>query len=308
MKRALRRAATSRRLLLLSALLLIAAPAGGTWAFFSADTTSAASQFTGGWVGEASSLSTPSPVGLDASMSWQQAVHLDALTGQTLTYADQGTTSSCTGASYSNTIGNIGTGGSYTTSGFTSALNGHYVCFKLVSNDNNWASSGVVFPVAHLGLFPTSYSSANGGSSGQADAGDTITIVFNQSLAASSLPAQSPSYIDVCFLSTMVVVGDTSGCSSTSDSYTIGEITGISNTRSFDANQSTMTLANGTISITLGTNHNGANSHSGTMGSVASSTFTAATTVKSSATTDQASACTAAANGCVPTATAGSAY
>jgi hypothetical protein len=307
MKRALRRAASSRRLFVLAALLLVVAPVGGTWAFFAADTTSATSQFTGGWVGEASGLSTPTVTGLDASMNWTKATHLDTLTSQTLTYADQNTSSTCNGASYSNSIGSIGTVASYTTSGFTSALNGHYVCFKLVSNDNNWSSSGVVFPIVHLGLFPIAYASANGGTLNQADANDTITITFDQNLAASSLPA-SGSTIDVCFLATMIVVGDTSGCSNTSDAYTIGQINGISNTRNFDADQSIITVANATISIVLGTSHNGVNAHSGTMSNVASSTFTAATTIKSSATTDQASACTASANGCVPTATAGSGY
>lgn len=305
MKRGLRRAATSRRVVILALLLLVVGPVGGTYAYFNASTVNQTSAFAGGWVGEATGLGTPAAVGLDASLSWTKATHVDTVTAQTLYGVDRGSTSNCIGATFGAGGTSAGTGTSYTTTGNGSTLNGHYYCYQLKTADNNWVSSGTVFPVAHLGLFPTSITidGSAGAQATRADPGDTITIVFNQSVATASLPA-SGAQIDVCFVSSTVIIGDTAGCAGTSDGSTVGVVTGMTFTGSFNADTSVLTLVNSTtVKVTLGTTGKGRNANSNAISTVTSGALTAATTIQSSATTDQASACTNSTYGCVPSAT-----
>ncbi|MGH3632093.1 MAG: hypothetical protein ACRDRL_32215, partial [Sciscionella sp.] len=233
MRQGLHRALTSRTVLVLAALLFVAGAigvVGVTSASFTAETKNQTSTVVGGWVGEASALQTPVATAYDAALGWTAATHVGTLTDQLLLGVDRGTTANCTGASYSTltnvgTSGRIGTGTSLTPTGDWSgggigSLNGHYYCFQLKSYDDNWVSTGAAFPVVHLGLFPISVTFANGGTAGRADIGDTITIVFNQNVAASSLPSGT---FDVCINksnSGLILIGDTSGCNNGSDTYT----------------------------------------------------------------------------------------
>jgi hypothetical protein len=82
--------------LFIAALVLFltsGAVVGGTFASFTAETQHNISTYPTGWIGAPTSLSMTAS-GTDGSLTWTPATH--GLDGQTLTYLDNGTSSSCT--------------------------------------------------------------------------------------------------------------------------------------------------------------------------------------------------------------------
>lgn len=253
--------------------------------------TSSTNTVAHGWIGPPTALQAPTPSGYDAVLSWTPGTH-GPVTGQQLWGFDNGTTSNCTGVTYA-TLNAMpsATTNSYTKAN-TSTVNGHWLCYQMVSTSaSSWTSSADFTPV-QLGLVATSVAIANSGTSGKITTGDTITITFNQPVLVSSVPTAPV----VCTgtSATVIFIGDTSNCTNTSDSYTIGVLSGITVSGGKQKLNSTASVSGSTVTVTIG--QNGQNA-SGT------GTFTAAAGIQSLAATDRAAACTAA--NCKPTSSGG---
>jgi len=289
---ALRRAVGLSALLIVLSLALGYVHVGGTFAIWDGETTNAGSAFAAGWVGPATSIGTPAPSGYGASLTWTPGTD-GPVTGQELDSVDGGTGASASCGTYglAATMSSATTS-SYTASG-TSAANGHWWCYRLVSTSATaWTASATFAPV-RVGLIPTAVAFANGATatSGTIDAGDTITIAFNQNVT-------TVSGSNVCVFSGAsgagaILIGDTTCSSAATDAYTIGRLTGL--TIGGSGSQSlTATISAAGTQVSVAVTQTGP-TVSGT------STFTASTGITSS--TGSAAACTAA--NCLVTATGG---
>jgi hypothetical protein len=277
-----------RRIALVAAvaLLVTAGAAVAARIGFTGETNST-NTVANGWIGPPTALASPTPSGYDAQLAWTPGTH-GPVTGQQLWGVDNGTTSNCTGVTYSllNTMASAAT--ATFTKANTSAVNGHWLCYQMVSTSASSWTSSANFAATQLGLVATSVSIANSGTSGKITTGDTITITFNQPVLASSVPTS----LVVCTgtSATVIFVGDTSNCTNTSDGYSVGVINGITVSGGKQKLNSSAVVSGSTVTVTIG--QNGQNA-SGT------GTFTPATGVQSQASTDRANACTA--SNCQPT-------
>jgi hypothetical protein len=247
---------------------------GSTLASFTSETENTTATFAGGWVGPAKGL-TVTPSGYNAQLTWSPATH--GLDGQTLQAVDNGTSSSCPANGYTS-LGALGSAtASSTTDSSTlvdsprSGVNGHYVCYQLVStrSGTNWTATAS-FPATVLGLVPTSV--AYSGSPIQN--GTTITITYNQPVSLASATAE------VCIVSggsPLVAIGTTT-CTAA-----IGSFSGGTAANSNTCSTSTAALISTTqVQVTAGGCQNGTG-HTATMGG-GTTTFTAAGTDVTSAT------------------------
>jgi hypothetical protein len=295
MIRALRRAAAAHVVLIAVVLLAsVGVALGAVFVGFTGETQNA-STFAGGWIGAPTSLAAPTPSGYDAQLAWTPGTH-GPVTGQQLWGVDRGSTSNCTGAVYAllNTMAGASTS-TYPKSN-TSSVNGHWLCYQMLSTSASAWTASSNFSAVQLGLVAKTVAIANGGgtnSSGKLTANDTITVTFNQPILASSLPVGP--IICTGTSATLIIIGDTSAtnCSGTTDPYSVGVINGITvsgNKNKIDANVS---VSGATLTITLAQNGTTA---------TGTGTFTPAATILSAATTDQAQACTTAST-CTPTST-----
>ena len=204
-----------------AALLLFAAgltSVGVTFASFTAETQNNTSTLAGGWLSPPTGLSV-TPSGYSGVLAWSPGKH--GLDGQQLYGVDNGVSSTCPSSLSSYT--SLASMTSATTAGYTdssttlesgnprSTVNGHYVCYQMVSTRSNsgWIAAAS-FPATVLGLVPTGVSSTSaspitGGSS-------TITITFNQNV---TVPTGTS--IDVCLLpsSNQIVLGNSTSCTAT---------------------------------------------------------------------------------------------
>ena len=284
---ALRRAVGLSALLIALSLLLGYVHAGGTFALWNGETANKDSAFAAGWVGPATGLGTPTASGYGASLSWTPGTH-GPVTGQQLYSVDGGTGASASCGTYTlaATMASASTA-SYTAAG-TSGANGHWWCYKLVSTSATaWTASATFTPV-RVGLVPLTVSITNG--NGTLASPDVVTITFNQSVNAVSGNR-------VCTFSGSsgtgtILLGD-STCSTTSDAYTIGKLTGVS-VGGTGHQLSSATIARSGATVTVSITQTG-QTVSGT------AAFTASTSVTSS--TGSVPACTA--SNCVVTATGG---
>lgn len=295
MIRALRRAAAAHAVVI--GVVLVAAvgvAVGAVFVGFTGETQNAAT-FAGGWIGPPTSLATPTPSGYDAQLAWTPGTH-GPVTGQQLWGFDNGGTASCTGVTYSllNTMSSAST--SAYTKANTSSVNGHWLCYQMVSTSaSSWTASASFAPV-QLGLVAKTVAIANGaGNSNKITNGDTITITFNQNVLASSIPS-SP-VVCTGTTATRIIIGDTAGnnCSASTDPYTIGVIDGITVSGPRQKLNATAAVSGAVVTITIG--QNGQNA-------AGTGVLTPAATILSAATTDQAQACTTAST-CTPTASGG---
>jgi hypothetical protein len=281
-----------RRVALVAAVALLVTAGGAVAARigFTGETNST-NTVANGWIGPASGLSV-TPSGYDAQLAWTPGTH-GPVTGQTLYGVDNGTTSSCTGVTYAL----MNTMASATTAAFTksntSTVNGHWLCYQMQSTSASSWTSTANFPATQLGLVATSVAIANGtGAPGTMDSGDTITITFNQNVLASSVSTNP----QICtgLSATVIFIGDTTGCKTTGDAYSIGVINGITVTGNKAKFNATAAVSGNQIVVTL------AGSSGNTSGS---GTFTPAAGIQSLAATDRANACTA--PNCRPTTSGG---
>ena len=282
-------------LLCAAALLLSSGVVGSTVALFNGETQNAGSTFAGGWVDAPSAL-TATAVGYDVSLGWTAGTH-GPVTGQQLNGVDNGTSSNCTGASYSLTIATLSSATATDTDSRrgTLANDGHWFCYQLVSTSATvWTAQTT--QQLQLGLVTSGIAIANVGTNNSVNANDTITLTFNQrtNLAASGTTK-------VCVRTNgKIFLGDTAPgttCTNT-DASNVGAISGVtigSNQVYRNSTFTTTSTAPYTMTITLV----GAvtSTYSGT------ATFTPSASILSAATTHQATMCTAAAATCQPTTT-----
>lgn len=178
------------------AALVVGVVAGGqvsgTFALFSAETQNANSAFAGSWVAAPTGISAPAASGNGAYFTW--TVGSQGVAAQEIRFADQGTTSSCSGASYTNALL---TGGSALSSSATSldgnlwavssavpANNqGDYICYEIRSTHTSWYTAADTTAV-QVGLVPTGVSYAFK-TRGSIDKFTSFTINFNHSISYS---------------------------------------------------------------------------------------------------------------------------
>lgn len=278
--------------------------AGGTLASFSAQTGNGTSTLAGGWLAPATNL-TVAPSGLDGQLVWTPGRH--GPDGQQLYGVDNGASSTCPASGY--TL--LATMASASTTSYTdgstslanprSAIDGHYVCYQMVGtrSGSSWTATGS-FPATRLGLVATAATIANGGSSGAVDAGDTVTLTFNQQTNVSA----SSGLLVCTFTSGVVLLGDTAGaCNAATDGYSIAKLTlgsgSVSQARTESGTVSVTSSAPWQVTLTVTGNR------SASLTSPGSWTVTPSNSILSAATTDQAAACTSATYNCTPTAGGG---
>jgi hypothetical protein len=292
--KALRQAALAIVILGAIALALSTGIVGTTSALFNGETQNAGSSFAGGWVAAPSSF-TATPSGYDVALAWTPGVQ--SVTGQKVIGVDNGTNPDCTGAAYSPvaTLASATTATYTDSSRGTASNNGNWFCYQLVSTSATvWTAQAA--QAAQIGLATTGIAIANVGTDNSVNAGDTITLTFNQrtNLAASGS-------LKVCVRTIgKIIIGSTAGganCSDT-DGYTIGVINGVTigTARTYGSSTyATRTSAPWTVTITIGGTNT--STYAGT------GVFTPAATILSSATTHQATMCTSTASTCQPTTT-----
>jgi hypothetical protein len=296
-RKALRRANRSYVFTLVLALLFAAGYVGSTYAYFDG-TVSDTATYAGGTIGLPILIGTPAPQGYGASFGWTPATI--GLNGQAIYSFDNGGTSSCTGLTYTAVVTGIATNVATTTVSGPSSQNGHYVCYEIRSTHGGPAGTSgtttqaftyttanatttVTTPVTtvltmtglgwyqvtdfagvRVGLIPTSVATANGGTSGSLDNGDTVTIVYNQVVTVGS----SPVTVMGCANATAGQGKILLGASSCAGSPSIGQITGLTmtgSTRTYTS--SAVTPSSSTVVLTVGGGASGANGRTPVTGS-----------------------------------------
>jgi hypothetical protein len=168
----------------------------GTFAIFTAETENQGAVFQGGWVSAATGLSAPQASGNGEYFTW--TVGSNGVTAQEVYFADQGTTSNCTGASYTHaTTGAAGAnalssgatsvdGANAGTSDDVPAANvGDYICYQIRSTHGVWWTPANIGSAVQVGLVPLSIAFSAPGS-GSMVTNNTFTIVFNHNFTYSS--------------------------------------------------------------------------------------------------------------------------
>lgn len=295
-RKALRRASALCISLITVSLLLTLVPMGGTFAFFDGETVNAGSVFAGGWVTAPTSAATPSTVsGYDATLNWTAGTH--GVTGEQILGFDNGTTSNCTGVTYS-ALTSITATTTYTDSNRGSTANGDWYCYEVLSTNGSWTSpTALTYSAFQLGLAPTAVALTNNNAAIANN--DTIVLTFNQKTNVTAGTVKVCAWAGTGTTGS-IVIGDTAGnCLAKTDANSIGTLTNIAvgTTRTYlTSTAAVTTTAPWKVTITLA-GSSGTSTESGT------AKYTASTTIKSNATTDQATVCTAATTNCQPTTT-----
>lgn len=269
--KARKRAAAVALLALIAGGLLAFGHTTGSFAIFNADTESPNATFQGSWVVAPSSFNVPVASGNGEYFTWTVGNH--GVAAQEVYFADQGATSNCTGASYSNSLYSGGTAlgnavasidgaGSGTSSDVPAANQGDYICYEIRSTNNAWYSNGNVGTAIQVGLVPTSIV-FNGAGSGHIATNNTIKITYNHNPAYSGT---TPENIVVSTGSTLTIAG-------------VGTFSGGNFTKGGTCTNSTVAAAGAILTITFKGCPNGANQIAVTAGG--SATFTGAATVTS---------------------------
>ena len=267
----------------------------GTFAIFTAETENPNAVFQGGWIPAptTSSISIGGTGNLQAVMTWAlgswTGTGSNPQTGDKILFADGGSNSSasCPGGTYGTTSDTI-TNTTTLTDSLTGSPNTDWWCYQVVATSATvWTSQPATFSAVRP-LVPTGIATANGGSSGTMDSGDTITITYDNN--NNEPVSYSGGNVFVCAYAGSggtgwIVIGDSSvaggstnngACngSGSGDTATIGKISGVSviSTRLFYG--STVTPSGSTVRVTLGNaGGSGANSRTNVTGT---GTFTPA--------------------------------
>jgi hypothetical protein len=281
MQKALRRAALALVTLSATALVLSTGVVGSTVAIFNGETQNASSTFAGGWI-DAPSTFTATASGYDVALGWTPGTH-GPVTGQQLNGVNNGTNPNCTGAGYLPVSTLSSSAAAYADSNRGSSINGNWFCYQLVSTSATvWTAQAT--HALQVGLATTGISLANSGTNNSVNAGDTITLTFNQK---TNFPASGTTKICVR-QNGRIIIGDTvgGGACADNDGYNVGVITGVTIGTNRPYGSSTYTTsasAPWTMTITVGGSNT--STYSGT------GTFTPSATILSAATTHQATMC-----------------
>jgi hypothetical protein len=295
----LRRAIGAAFVIAAAALLFGNEIVGSTGATFNASTTNTGSAFAGGWVGKPSS-GTATASGYDVNLGWTPGSD-GPVTGQTIKGTYNGTSSSCSGAAYTDFSFTLGAAVNSTTDANRGVShNGDWACFEIVSTSATVWTQALTLSAFQLGLAATNVSISNGGgTSNTIEGGDTIAITFNQ------MTTLSNTSVKVCAFGAPdneILIGDQktgNNCGNTGDGYSIGILTtsstvGGSGTRFTNSGVSVSSSSPWQVAITLG------NGGTASVASGATWKFTPAATITTNAPADNAPACTSGST-CQPT-------
>jgi hypothetical protein len=170
---------------------------------------------------------TATPSGENVNLTWPAGQNGS---GYAVLAASNGTSNACATASFSATGATTAT--SYADNGRYQP-EGTYECYQVRTTYGTWYSVNAnPTAAAQLGVVATSVTIANGGTAGQLDSGDTITITFNQPITPSTGPAAADT---VCTTSgaTIVLASTTTNGNSCSAAETtdLGTLTGGTSTK-----------------------------------------------------------------------------
>lgn len=165
--------------------ILLTVGISGAFGTFSAETQNPSNAYAGGWVVGPSGFNTPVASGNGEYFTWTPGSY--GVTAQEVYFADQGSTTNCTGAAYTNTlyaggtalgaaVASIDGAGSGTSSDVPPANQGDYICYQVRSTHNAWYTSSNVGTAVQVGLVPTGFVSNNPGT---IDKHSIFTINFN---------------------------------------------------------------------------------------------------------------------------------
>lgn len=226
------RAVIGALVLLLAGVVLAGGQITGTFAVFTADTENPGATASGGWIPAPSSLS--SSVGGasndTAQLTWVSGNSAaqpspNPVSGQQLQIADGGSASSASCGTYADQGSALGATTTTTTDGGAGVPFTDWWCYQMVSTSGgSWTNSAEFTPVRLLVPISVVF---GGNGDHKFDAGDTITITFNQAVSSSSVLIHS----GVCQVkgtsaNGFVVIGFSGTCRS-SATYGIGKITNI---------------------------------------------------------------------------------
>jgi hypothetical protein len=221
---------------------------------------------------------TATTSGHDVSLSWSAGTNGN---GYSLLGVNNGTSSDCTGASFSAFASPAGT--SYTDTGRYTPQ-GTWYCYQSKTSYSSWTSVNSN-PTAstQLGFVVTDISAANGGTAGKIDTGDVITIDFNQAVDTSTAPGGSDTICQTNSNPYTIVVGSATGAGAcnANEATDLGTLTGGTSATNGRWNV-TWAWSNGnkTLTATLG-NHSAGNG-SNLTGTWTLNPTTTATNLKSS--------------------------
>jgi hypothetical protein len=275
-KPALRRARKTTLLFVTAALLFLAGLAGTTLGYFDGETDNVAT-WSGGFVFPPTNATTlGGPVGAGQTITWTtptttgvqnyvlrvtnmgtSAVACPAQNVVTTTVTMPTTTQAGTvtwPVTYPETVATLAAPAGSGVATIPSTDNGQFVCYQVAADwtPATWYSknANANATAVRAGLWPTAVAKANHATTGSLAATDTITITYNQNVSVTTSP------VSVCAVpgtsgSGVVIVGDTSGCASASDAYSIGKITGLTIGGVSRINYSNSTVTAGTTAVTV---------------------------------------------------------
>lgn len=244
-------AAAAALLLLVAGGTLAFGQVTGTFAVFNAVNENPNNVLVGGWVPKPSV--TGSAVGASpystATLTWTPGSSTNPPeSGQTLQYANggSGATASCGSYGPFSTPALGANSASVTGTQFT-----NWWCFQINSVDGNWSTDYVTFPPVRLFVLTgVSFNNGSGLTANQIEAGDTISLTFNQ----------APSNPGTITVSTTQGTG--TGTITIGGIGSVGGLT-IGGNRSYT--NSTSNVATNTLTITIGGGQ-GVNGHSASFG------------------------------------------
>ena len=133
----------------------------------------------------------------------------------------------------------------------TSSDNGAYVCYQVAgaSSIGGWysPSQNANATAVRAGLWPTAVTLTNHVTNNSIAAGDAVLITFNQNIATSG------GTFRVCAFTSggTLILGDLNNCTSTSDAYSIGKITGLTFSRNVSWASSNIHVAGAVATVTI---------------------------------------------------------
>jgi hypothetical protein len=196
--------------------------AGSATAFAAFSKTATASQ-------SVSSRNLAAPTGLtgaasghNVNLSWTAGTNGS---GYAIAAAANGTSTNCAAASFSALTTTAGT--SVTDTGRFSPQ-GTIECYRVTTTFGTWSSqTGNPTVAVRLGVVAQSIAIANGGTAGRLDAGDTLTITFNQAITTASGPVTGNNVCTNTSGTIMLGVTGTGGTCSTATATTVGTLTSL---------------------------------------------------------------------------------
>jgi hypothetical protein len=222
--------------------------AGSATAFAAFSKTAAAAQSVSSRNLGAASALTGAASGHNVNLSWTAGTNGS---GYGVAAAANGTSTSCTAASFAALTTTAGT--SVTDTGRFSPQ-GTIECYRVTTTYGTWSSqTGNPTVAVRLGVVAQSIAIANGGTAGRLDAGDTITITFNQTITTASGPVAGDNVCTSTGGTIMLGVTGTGGTCSTATATTVGTLTSLTINRvaRYDTTFA-WSAGNSVLTVTLG--------------------------------------------------------